>query len=318
LTSFLKSKKVVIPGLDLKEIKPLSFLLTPMHFLIPMLLSCLISQISDNLKGVLSFKDIQQLPSVKIYSRLIAVGFSSVSLSVVYSISKSLSADLELFSILSPKERVSYISSLEKKIMNEQGPGKLFSGNMFFQDPLKLLKYRRGLCLQFRSILSSTSLFSPHTLTIGISIKDVTLKQIVESCKLIWLLLDLELEEFEFVLRKEALLGYKKNKKTYFLEEPKTSEDCLKLLFYFEIKNLVNFENEVLFSEDQVVLRSENNLTSLESSLGFIKRLSFYDSSNFSFSDHHSNDIILRAAFQQHNFQKRKMQSLFYRVNQVL
>jgi hypothetical protein len=61
LFSVSRSKKVVFPGINMKDLKSVASLLSPKELIVPLLLISILAQISDNLKGLLNYKDIQKL-----------------------------------------------------------------------------------------------------------------------------------------------------------------------------------------------------------------------------------------------------------------
>lgn len=89
------SKRVILPGVDWKSLKTVGSFLTPIFFLLPLFFVLLIAQVVDDLKLIFTSVEIQVLPSVKFYSKIIYFGFSSVSFSTFQSISQTLGSDLE-------------------------------------------------------------------------------------------------------------------------------------------------------------------------------------------------------------------------------
>ena len=69
----LKVKKILIPGINIKDISPLAFLISPKELVVTMSLIVILSQISDNLKYNLEIKEIQRVPSVNFYSKAMCV-----------------------------------------------------------------------------------------------------------------------------------------------------------------------------------------------------------------------------------------------------
>ena len=49
-------------------------------------------------------------------------------------------------------------------------------------------------------------------------------------------------------------------------------EDCVRILVYSEIKNILVFDKQLFFMEDRILLRGNDNLTALERFLGFVRR----------------------------------------------
>nr|YP_010700395.1 putative group II intron reverse transcriptase/maturase mat5 [Phacus arnoldii]WCH63577.1 putative group II intron reverse transcriptase/maturase mat5 [Phacus arnoldii] len=310
----LKSKKILLPGLDLKDIKPLTQLLRPSYLLIPMFFVSNIAQVMDNLKGILTPKEVQQIFSVKVYSKVLSCGLSSINISVIQSIAKTLGPELETISILNVKERIFFLTKIQKKLVSLKGIARICPKNNLLNDPLVLLRHRRGLAVQCRSIMISTPIFSPHSIVLGVSIKEINIGLILESCKLLWTLLGLETEEFDFILYKEANCIFKKLFLDKIFNPPVNKEDCLKILIYAELIQNIEFSSHLKFLEDEIVLKGENNLTLLEKELGFIERpipslpLDFHISSNL------PTDTILRAAIEQRKSQKFNIESIFKRA----
>ena len=125
LNNSIKSKKVLLPGINYKDLKPVSALLKPSDILIPMFFVSVLAQISDNIKNVLEPRDIQNLFSVKCYRKILLSGFNSVSLGVVSAISKTLGPELETLSILSVSERFLFLKDLKLKITLDKSFGKI-------------------------------------------------------------------------------------------------------------------------------------------------------------------------------------------------
>lgn len=152
-----KSRKILIPGINIKELKPLYNLVSPKDLVISMIVPALVAQISQDLQGILPSREIQQLDSVKFYSKVILNGSSIISFTTLQAIAKTLGPELETLSLLNPQERLNYIRSLQLSLIKEKGPCKIFSKNQFISDPSALLSHRKGLSLQFRSILFATA-----------------------------------------------------------------------------------------------------------------------------------------------------------------
>lgn len=289
------SKKVLIPGVNIRTIFPVSYLLTPKELIIPMALVCLLAQLSSNLKGILDFKEIQQLPSVKFYSKGLMSGYSSLGLTTVYSLSKTLGADLETLSTLNSRERIYFLQALKKSILNEKVNGNIISNYSTFKDPYLLLKFRKGLALQSRSIMVATSIFLPHSLVTGLSIDQVDLNVILNSSRLLWSYLSLPEEEFDFLLKKEAYsyLSLKDLEFTDFFSLPLNVSDSFRIIIFSEFEKFLSLFKGLVFEEDYVLLRSENNLTRLENDFKFIKRLvPNFPNEIFLSSDDLSSDLI--------------------------
>lgn len=290
----ISNKKILIPGMEINQLKAINKLFLPSYFLIPMCFCCLIAQISDNLKGVLNVKEIQQLYSVKVYSRILCLGKSSLSLSYLYSIIKTLGYELETLSVLPIKERINFLSSLLKVLLEGKGVCKVNNSSRLLSNPFKLMQHRRGLALQLRSLLVSLPLFSSHSITVGLNVKDLTLSLILDSCKDIWFNLGLENEEFDFLLRKEALSKViLLDSSDLMLFSIKSQFDYIRILLYFELKSFFYFNKVIDFSNDDIVLKSPLNLTALELELGFIQReLPEFPKKDIVLSSDYQDDII--------------------------
>lgn len=309
------SKKIIIPGIQARELKPIASLLFPHYLIIPMFLMSILAQLMDNLKGVLSSKDVHQLSSVKSYSKVILKGRSSVLLSVTQSIAKTLGSELETLSVLNISERLNFLRSLQEKILLDKNFGKISSNSRFFSDSSDLSKHRKGLSMQCRSIMITSPIFSPYSITLGIPISQIDICSILDSAKLLWSFLGLEDEEFDFLLRKEALTSYRKYSSHYeSIPEPTNNIESVKWLVYFELKSILGFKDFLVFENDSVVLRSEDNLTLLERELSFISRHLPNLPDNFFISDKDLSDVLIRAAVDQRRKEKEKIDNVFKRI----
>ena len=257
---------------------------------------CLLSQLSQNLKGVLSPNEIQKLQSIRLYSKVISTGSSAIELSVTSALSKTLGPELESLSNLNLYERFNYLRSLKAKVMAEKFVGSLSSKSKILFDPFEMNKYRKSLSLQTRSIMVATSLFLPHTFVVGIPISLVNINFILESCKFLWDFWGLDVSEFEFSLQKEAAV-YSNN--SNLIDPSMNILDAVKILVFSELKGVVFFSKELDFTDDLIALKSENNLTLLESDLGFIKRNFPKLPAEFFISDFNLKDDLLRQSLDQ-------------------
>lgn len=311
MVSVHKMHRVILPALNIKELKPVAPLISPRELVVVMSLTVILAQIADNFKGILSSKEVQKLPSVKLYSKVISVGLTSLNLSSVYSISKTLGPELETLSILSVQERLNFLNSIKKTILLERvfNVGKVFYSSKIFSDPIELLKYRRALSLQCRSLLIATPIYLTNNLSLGVSINEVDIEMVLDSCRLIWIYWGLEEEEFNFLLLKSSYCFQSVNpllwKKSFNLN------DCVRLLVYIEFRNLFAIENKLSFSDDFAVLKSDNNLTLMENNLGFIERLLPKFSFDMVVSPTDLEDILIRTAFDQKKLQTLKMNNTF-------
>jgi hypothetical protein len=163
-------QRVLLPFIRVKELRPVSSLLSPSNLLVPMMIVIILGQITESLKGILTSKEIQQIHSVKLYTKVINLGYNSVALSVINSIAKSLGPELETLSVLSVQQRVEYLKELQSRIILDKGPGRITNKSCIFYDSYELAKHRRGLAMQCRSILVASSLFSTNSLVLGMPI----------------------------------------------------------------------------------------------------------------------------------------------------
>lgn len=265
-------KKILIPGLELSDLKAVNKLLTPSNFLIPMFFISTLAQISDNLKSILSFNEIQKLISVKVYSKVIFSGLTVVSMTVLQSISKTLGYELESLSVLSIKERLFFLDNLRNKLVNGNYKPKLYSSETFLRDPILLSNHRMALSIQSRSVMISVPIFSPQSIIVGIPIRDISLSFILSSSRSIWISIGLEDEEFDYLLRKEVFLLLNKMNLNLIFSKLITNEDYFKILVFLELFVIIQFNSKLSFFEDQILLKGEANLVLLEKELGFIER----------------------------------------------
>lgn len=312
LLNVSKTKKVLIPGIQVKDLKPMSSLISPRFLIVPLVFISLISQISDNLKNVLSPREVQQIFSVRFYTKILASGCSSINLSVIYAISKTLGPELETLSVLSVSERLQFLKDLQKKIILDKSVGKVISKPQLLYSPIELMKHRIGLSLQTRSIMIASSIFTPSSVVMGMAVSNINLQNILNSAKIFWSLLSLEDEEFDFLLRKEASSCFKNfsNDLEYF-KEPSNNIESLRILVFSECKSIFNISNALSFSEDQVIIQGENNLTSLEMELGFIERSVIELPDDVFIQDSQLGDVILRASLDQRRRHKIEVDNSF-------
>ena len=310
----LRSKRVILPSIKLKDLKPLATLLTPSNIIIPMVLVSILGQIADDLKTNLNSKELQQIPSVKLYLKLISSGKTTVGLSVIHAISKTLGPELETLSILNTFERINFLNSLKKKIILAKGPSRIISKPNIMSDPIELLKHRKGLALQFRSLLIATPIFAPHSLLLGLSMNQITINCIIDSSRFYWNLLGLSEEEFDFLLKKEAVNYLKKYDLSSLFELPNSLTKAVQVILYSELKELTNLKDKLVFLDDIIILRGQNNLTSVENDLNFIERKIPRLPQNIFVPDSNLKDLILRAALDQRKSQTLQINNIFKRV----
>lgn len=312
---FLKSKKIILPGIRIKDLKPVSHLLSPVNLIIPMLVICILGQIVDDLKSILNSRDIQQISSVRLYLKLLSSGKSAVTLSVVNSISKTLGPELETLSILNARERLKFLHALKKKIIFEKSAARITAKPHILSDHVELMKHRKGLALQCRSLLVAAPIFSPHLLVSGIQISQVTLDFVINSCKSYWMLLGLSGNEFEFLLKKEALNCFNKLSLNKFFEEPNDFHLSIVILLYAELKELTNCDGNLNFLDDGIILSTLNNLTLIEAELKFLNRNIPHFPESIVIPDSNLNDIIIRTAVDQRKVQNLKLNNIFKHID---
>ena len=299
LNNPIKSKKVLLPGINYKDLKPVSSLLKPSDILIPMFFVSVLAQISDNIKNVLEPRDIQNLLSVKCYRKALLSGFNSVSLSVVSAISKTLGPELETLSILSVSERFSFLKDLKLKIMLDKSFGKIDFRQRVLSNPLHLMKHRKGLSFKCRSTMVGISIFSPNSVVQGVPISLVDLDLILHSARFFWLSLGLLDEDFDFLLKKDAINKSKTFDKPVEKVNFSDNKSSLKTLIYFELKDFVDSSGFVNFSIDGITLKSDANLVLLEKELRFIERTIPNIPSEVFVSANRLDDVLLRTAIEQ-------------------
>lgn len=315
--NILRIKKVILPGVNVKSLRSVSSLLSPCELIIPFFFISVIGQLVYNLKDVLSLKEIQTLSSVKLYSKVLLSGFSTISFSILYSLSNTLGWELETLSLLNVRERIKFLQNLKRNLIFHVGESRIYSKRSILFDPVLLAKHRRGLSIQFRSLLVSTSIFSFHSIVFGLSIKEINLSIILESSKLMWLNLGLNFEEFEYYLRKEALSLVKKFRcqQTLF-SNVLDLKQCLRILVYFELKTFYAFSSSLIFVDDDVVLRSSSNLTLLEKEIEFIFReLPSLPLDNQIVSS--TDDLILTSSIEQRRYLRLKLNRVFSGLGKI-
>lgn len=266
------SRKLLFPFLVSKDIKPVAFLLSSRDLIVCLSLILLLAQVSESLKVFFSSKEIQKLPSVKLYSKLLSVGRSSLSLSYVSAISKTLGADLDTLSLLLPFERIRFLRSLHFNLMYDRVEYKSSHSSRIFVDPFELSSYRRSLALQCRGIFSATPVFLPHSLVQGSSVLTVDLSLILDSCKSLWYSWGFDECDFEFSLMKEAMKIYLNNDLSSFFSRPFDILEACKIIVFSEFHNNMVSMGKVYHENDLVIFPGCKNLTCLEEEFGFFVR----------------------------------------------
>lgn len=311
---FNKTKRVLLPGVLSKDIKPLSTLLRPSHLVIPMLLLSILAQISDNLKAVFTPKDIQNIYSVKVYRKLVFFGSSTISLSVIRSISKTLGPELETLSVLNVSERLVFLQDLYLKVIAQKGSGKLNIKNPNFSNPVELMKYRKGLSIRCRSDIFATSVFSPNSVVLGFPVSSIDLNFIVESSKLFWVSLGLLEDDFEFLLKKDVINKIKNSVFSGIRDFSFDTREAVRLLFFFEVSEILNFDKFVDFSIDNIVIHGNNNLVLLEKDLKLIKRDLPDLPLDIFIPEKNLDDSLLRLALEQRRKYKANLESIYSNI----
>jgi len=305
----LKFKRVILPGLDLKLLRPVSGVLLPLNFFVTSFALLLIAQLVYSLKGILSHSEMNKLPSVQFYSKFFISNYYVNSLLVFYSIAETVGFDLELLITLSSKERINFVSELQNRILSYSGSVKIVTDSNFLLDPFILLKHRKALSLKLRSFMLLTCIFSPSSLVINYFLSDVGLFFILDSNRLFWSYIGLDLEDFNFLFFKFVFSNF-----SYLSSCFAYSVFFLSEIIKNEFKKFSFFNSSLVFSEDNIVLKSENNLTNLEREVKFVVRPFPFLSSDVFLSSCVSEDLILRAAYEQRVKQRKKVISVFNRI----
>lgn len=307
----IKIKRIIFPGVNLKILKPVSGSLVPLDLFVSGFGLLVIAQLVYYLKGLLSLTEVNKLPSLQFYSKFFSSNFHVNRLVVIYAISQTIGFDLEILITLNVSERLSFISELQKRILVYSGTVKLFSNWNFLLDPLSLLKHRKALSLKLRSFMLLSCFFSPSSLVVNTLLSDVNLSFLLESCKMVWLHIGLDLEDFNFVLLKSFFLVSDFN----HFEISFNNNLVLAKIIKFQFEKFSSFDSYLVFSDDFIVLKSENNLTALETELSFIFRPFPFLLGEESFIPILvSKDFILESAYEQRIKQRKKILSVFNRV----
>lgn len=308
----LNSRRVIFPFLVSKDIKPVAFLLSPRDLLVTLCLIVLLAQVSDNLKSVLSFKEIQRLSSVKFYAKHLSSGISSLSVSSAFAISKTLGPDLETLSVLTSQERIQFLRFLHLNLFSDRLKSVSLNKSLVFVDPIDLMIYRKGLALQCRSIFSATPIFLPHSIVAGLPVKNVDLNLILDSCRELWLSWGLEQSEFDFSLRKDALKFYLTNFNSIPFLEPVNIYQSCKILLFSEFSSALKFDNKISFEKDFVFFKTSSNLTALEEEFGFFFRPFPRFSKDFFLTSLHLKDDIIRLASDQRKLYELQLKRISF------
>lgn len=306
-----KLKKILLPAISVKDIKPIALLLKPSNLVIPMLLVSLLSQLSDNLRSTLSYQSIQNLDSIKFYKKTLLFGFNNISLTVIQAISKTLGPELESLSILDVSERLLFLKALQLKVILDKGSYKTDFKNRNHSNPVELMKYRKGLAVQSRSSMVYNSIFSFNSIVFGLPVSAISLDLVLQSSKLMWLSLGLLDEDFDFLIRKDAINSLKTCNLSSIFDFPSSNIEALKIIFFKEIRDLTFVDSPIDFSNDNIILKGEDNLVLLEKQLGFIKRNLPIIPNDLFFPENDLDDVLLRVALDQRRKYKANFENIY-------
>lgn len=254
-----KSKKVLLVGLTAKSLKGVAALVEPQHLVIPMIITSIIAQIANNKKET-SPKDIQQMESIRTYSRALSNGDSRIT-SANHALANTLLPEITILQTLSPEERKSHLLKVREGIATTKGPAKVDTTTLFKKDTDKLAAHRRGLALQCRSKMQAMPIYNKTQLTIGLSIKDIDLETIIESAKELWSNIGRDPDEFDCILMDAA-------------PDAKIISDAVTYLMKKNLEPFLetNDEGKLVHGSDIIVLKGDDNLTPIERKLGFLSR----------------------------------------------
>lgn len=297
LTTFEK-QRIIFPNVDIKEIAPVASLLSPRDLVVTMTLISLLSQLSENFKGILDYKEIQRLPSFKFYSKVLMFSRPCLTFTSIFSIARTLGPELELLVSLSVQERFNFLYNILNSLIMDNYGGKLSSEYKVFNDPFELFKYRKALSLKCRSVMLATSIFLPHSITFGTPINHVNLELIIRSCRSLWSFWGLDVEDFDFLLYKDAYTNFHNGGEINFSRKPCDNIDCLRIILWSVFKRFSNLKDYLVFDDD-IILRNDNNIVKLESELGFIKRSGPFFPNELNLSSYDLKDNLIRVAFEQ-------------------
>ena len=166
--------------------------------------------------------------------------------------------------------------------------------------------------MKCRSVFAATPVFLPYSLVVATPVKNVDLKLILDSTRLLWSYWGLDDFDFDFILHKEALNFYTNNKSNSILDFfsfPSSLYEVCKLLVFSEFFNTFFFQNKVSFEKDCFILKNQDNLTTLEQELGFFSRDFPKVLNNVYISDSQLGDDIIRGALEQRKLYNLRMKS---------
>lgn len=190
------ARKQILPGIQAKTLKPVAALVEPQTIVVPMVLTGIIAQVSDNLKDQCSPKEVQQLESVKAYSRCLGTG-NSRTLSATHALANTLGPEAATLASLTTEERLVYLAEVRLAINTQLGPAKVNNSAVAFQDPEAVQTHRRGLALQARSNMQAASVYSRNQITIGMPVKELNLEACIDSAKQLWVNIGGEADAFD-------------------------------------------------------------------------------------------------------------------------
>lgn len=282
-----KNSKQLLPGIQAKLLKPVAALVQPQNLVVPMVITGIIAQVSDNLRDVKTPKEIQQLDSVKTYSKCLGIG-DSRQLSAIHALASTLGPEASTLVSLSPEERKVHLEEVCNIINTVPGPAKVKASALVIQNEDELASHRRGLALQSRSNMQATPIYNRTDITMGISIKDLVLEFSIESAKQLWVTIGRDADKFD-----SLLLAQVTDAKT-------VTEAVIRIVK----RNLVAIIKEYddgsfTFGGDVAVLKGEDNLTPIERELGYMKRLQPSIPEQIEITSSVQVDPILQAALDQ-------------------
>nr|YP_009145553.1 maturase [Trachelomonas volvocina]AKL82465.1 maturase [Trachelomonas volvocina] len=302
-------QRIIFPNVDIKDIYPVASLFSPRDLLVTMTLVSLLSQLSENFKGILDFKDVQRLSSIKFYSKVLMFARPCLTFSSIFSVSKTLGQELELLVSLSSKERFNFLYNVLNSLIVDNSSGKLSSEFKAFNDPFELFKYRKALSLKCRSVMLATSIFLPHSIVFGIPVSQINLELIVRSCRSLWSFWGLDIEDFDFLLYKDAYSNFYNVNEMSFLKKPSDSTECLKIILWSVFKNFSNLKDGLIF-DDNIILRNDKNIVRLENELGFIQRSGPLFPNELYLSSYDLKDNLIRVAADQRKSRALVLESM--------
>lgn len=284
-----KTVKILLPGIMAKALKNVGIVIQPHMLVTPMVITGVMAQIADNLKGACTPKEVQQLESMKTYSKALGVG-DSRQLCATHAVANTLGPELSTLATLTPEGRVQHLEALVETTCNEKGPAKVKTSALVSKDQAELATHRRGLALQSRSFMQSIPIFNKTQMTIGVAIKDLNLATIIESARQLWLNIGGDADAFE-----PKLIESSGGAQTVTEAVIRIVQENLQML------GVVNTDDILVHSGDILVLKGEDNITPIERDLGFIRRSEPSILDPVEVPQDVQVDPILKAAMEQNN-----------------